>query len=176
MNRVPRSAKTILAILTLAFVGWTSAAPAVAGEHIVGIGANYWKTVDDLDINEIEDDGLSTVVSYIYRPGGLIGFELDLEYFGDGFAGATRDAYSPQAYIVVGRNFYVAAGVGTTYSSDLEDEITDPYYAAKVGINVGLLPHIALDVNANYRFDAWGDLDQADTDTVFLGALLRFSF
>ena len=163
--------------LVLFFVALGLAAPASAGEHVIGVGANYWKTIDDLDIDEsIDQDGLSTVFSYQYWPGGMIGVEFDVEYFDNGFSGATKDAYSPQAYVVVGRNFYVAAGVGTTYSSDLEDEITDPFYAAKAGINISLLPHIDLDVAANYRFDAWSQLDQAETDTVFLGATLRFNF
>lgn len=151
--------------------------PSAAGEHVFGVGVNYWETIDDLDIDEnIEQDGLSKVLSYQYWPGGMIGFEFDVEHFDKGFSGATSDAYSPQAYVVVGRHFYVAAGVGTTYSSDLEDEITDPFYAAKAGINLSLLPHINLDVNANYRFDAWSQLDEAETDTVFLGAMLRFTF
>jgi hypothetical protein len=150
---------------------------AVAGEHSIGLGVNYWKTVDDLDLgDDIDDDGLAEVLSYRYSPGGLVSFEFDLEHFGDGFAGATKDAYSPQAYIVVGRHFYGAVGVGTTYSSDLDDEITDPFYAAKLGLNMALLPHLDLDLSANYRFDAWKDLDQADTDTVFLGAMIRFGF
>ena len=162
--------------LLLGLASWLPGAAAQAGEHILGIGANYWQTVDDIDFGEIDNSGLSTVVAYTYRPGGLIGFEFDVEYFGEGFAGTNRDVISPQAYVVVGRNFYVAAGIGTNYSSDLEDEFSDPYYAAKMGINFSLLPHLGLDVNANYRFDAWGDLDEVDTDTVFLGALLRFSF
>ena len=102
-------------------------------------------------------------------------FELDLEYFDKGFGGATKEAYSPQAYVVVGRNWFVGVGVGTTYSDDFEDEITDPYYAAKAGFSLGLLPHLAVDLAANYRFDAWSELSDADTDTVFLGAMLRFN-
>jgi hypothetical protein len=30
-----------------------------------------------------------------------------------------------------------------------------------------------VDVNANYRFDDWSLIDEADTDTVTFGALLR---
>lgn len=168
--------RTLVALAASLSFAALATAPLAAGEHSIGIGANYFRTVDELQDNfdEIEDDGLSTVASYQYRPQGLVAFELDLEYFDKGFGGATEAAYSPQAYVVLGRNWFVGVGVGTTYSDGFEDEISDPYYAAKAGFSIGLLPSLGVEIAANYRFDAWSELGDADTDTVFLGAMLRF--
>ena len=158
------------------------ASPAGAGEHRIGAGVNYWKTIDDLDdegfenIGDIDDSGIAEVVSYQYWPKGLIGFEVDLEHFPDGFGGSTDDAWSPQVYITLGHGIYGGLGVGVTNSSDFEGDWSDPFYAAKLGFNMALLPHISLDLYGNYRFDAWSELNDADTDTVFLGALVRVTF
>jgi hypothetical protein len=173
MRSFRRSGSWVLACLLFAAVS----SPLAAGEHVIGIGANYFRTIDELEDSdfEIEDDGLSTVASYQYRPQGLVAFEIDLEYFEKGFGGSTEAAYSPQAYLVLGRGWFAALGVGTTYSDGFEDEISDPFYAAKAGFNLGLLPKLALEIAGQYRFDAFSELDDADTDTIFLGAMLRFS-
>jgi len=172
-TRVGRRLLMVMASLAVLAV----AQPAGAGEHTLGFGVNYWKTVDDLKDSgfKVKDDGLSQIASYQYRPGGMIAFEFDLEYFDKGFGGAIKDAYSPQAYVLLGRNWYAGAGVGTTYSKDFKDEISDPFFAAKAGLRIGLLPHLDLDINANYRFDAWSELNRAGTDTVFLGAMARLT-
>lgn len=169
------------ASLLLAVFAFTSR-PAEAGQHRIGLGVNYWKTIDDLDdegfenIGDIDDNGIAEVGSYQYWPQGMIGFEVDLEHFPDGFGGSTDDAWSPQVYVTVGHGFYGGVGIGVTNSSDFDGEWSDPFYAAKLGVNLGLLPHIALDIYGNYRFDAWSELNDADTDTVFLGAQVRITF
>jgi hypothetical protein len=153
--------------------------PAAAADHRIGGGFHYWKTIDDLEdegFDEIDDSGLATVLSYQYVPGGLIKFELDLEYFEDGFGGSLEATYSPQAYIVVGSFVYGALGAGVLVSNGLEDEVSDPFFAAKLGIDMLLLPKLHLDINANYRFDDWNQLNEAETDTVTLAALVRISF
>ena len=66
-------------------------------------------------------------------------------------------------------------GGGIIYSSGFEDDYSDPFYAAKIGWDLTLIPRVHVDINANYRFDAWSELENADTDTITLGALLRFS-
>lgn len=158
--------------------GWL-ATPAEAGQHRIGLGVNYWKTIDDLEeqgidnVDEIDDSGLSQVASYQYWPKGVIGFQIDVERFPDGFGGSTESSWSPQVYLTVGHGFYGGIGIGITNSSDFEDDWSDPFYAAKAGFNLGLLPRVSLDIYGNYRFDAWSELEDADTDTVFLGALLR---
>jgi hypothetical protein len=52
---------------------------------------------------------------------------------------------------------------------------SDPYFAAKAGFTLPLLPRLKLDINANYRFDDWSELEDASSDTVTLGALLRIA-
>jgi opacity protein-like surface antigen len=174
MTRTARFA-TLCAVAAL----WPAAASA--GEHRLGFGYHYWETLDDVDLgalDEIDDEGSSIVVSYQYLPGGLLRFELDLEYFADGFGGATEEAYSPQGYVLAGRGVYGGVGIGITRSDALPggDDWSDPWYAARVGFDFLLLPRLHLDVNANYRADAFEDLDRAESDTVTLGASVRFSF
>lgn len=147
-----------------------------AAEHSLGFGAHYWRTVDDLADSgfTIEDDGLAYLVSYQYQPEGLFSFEVDVEYFDQGFGGSDTETISPQGYLVIGHGWYAAIGAGVVYSSGLEDEVSDPFYAAKIGLQMALIPRVHLDVNANYRFDAWGELGDANTDTITLGAVVRF--
>jgi len=152
---------------------------AEAAEHRLGGGFNYWKTIDNIDtdfLDDVDDDGLSTVLSYQYRPSGLLSLEVDLEYFESGFGGAQEAAYSPQVYLLAGRAFYGGIGLGFTYSDDFDGNFSDIYYAARGGFNMSLLPGIHLDLNANYRFDAWDELGDAGSDTIFLGAQVRFAF
>lgn len=167
-----------LCLIVLALAG---SAPASAAEHRIGVGANYWRTVDDLvdDGFDVDEDGLAPYLTYQLVPAGLFRFELDLEYFESGFGGSptASEAISPQAFVLVGHGFYAGVGVGVTYSSDLPgDEISDPFYAARVGLEFVLLPKVHLDVNANYRAGTFDALDEASTDTITLGAAVRFGF
>lgn len=151
---------------------------AVASEHRLGFGFHYWKTVDELvdeGFGDIEDKGLSQIFSYQYLPGGLLRFEVGVEYFNKGFAGSLERAYSPQVYVLLGRFVYAGVGVGATYSSGLADSWSEPYYAARGGVELLLLPKLHLDIQANYRFNAWSELDNVETETLTLGAVLRLS-
>ena len=148
------------------------AGPAAA-DHRIGFGVHHWQTVDDLadeGFEGLEDEGTSGIVSYQYMPEGIFSLELDLEYFADGFAGSTEEAFSPQAYLLIGHGLYAGAGVGVTHS---DGETSDMFYAAKVGFDITIIPRLSLDVNANYRFDDWDLIEEVDTDTVTLGALIR---
>lgn len=148
------------------------AVPAFA-DHSIGVGVHHWQTVDDLaddGFEGLEEEGTSGIVSYQYLPEGIFTLEADLEYFADGFGGSTESAFSPQVYLLVGRGLYAGAGVGIIYS---DGESSDPFYAARVGFKFSLIPRLAIDVNANYRFNDWSLVDEVETDTVTLGALLR---
>lgn len=74
---------------------------AQAVEHRIGGGANYWTSVDDIDLDKIDDDGFSFLASYQFWP-GLIGLELDLEIVPDQYG---ETAYAPQAYALSGRQY-----------------------------------------------------------------------
>lgn len=151
---------------------------ATAGEHRIGFGYHYWETIDDLgDLGDIEDDGFAKVISYQYLPGGFLRFEVDLEYFDDGFAGSSDTAYSPQVFALVGRFLYAGVGVGITHSNGFAsgDDWSDPWYAVRAGVDLLLLPKLHLDINANYRADAFEDLDRAKSDALTVGASLRLT-
>lgn len=159
-------------LLTLALLPAMSAS-AFAADHRIGLGVHHWQTVDDLadeGFEGLDDSGTSGIVSYQFMPEGIFSFELDLEYFADGFGGSTETAYSPQAYLLIGHGLYAGVGVGNVIS---DGETSDPFYAAKVGFDFAIIPRVSVDVNANYRFDDWQLIDEADTDTITFGALLR---
>lgn len=177
MTKPIRHCLSLFALLALAL---GAAAPAGAAEHRLGVGLHYWRTLDDLadeGFGDLDESGTSGVLSYQYIPGGLLSLQIDGEYFAKGFGGSTEATFSPQVFLVLGVDgFYAAAGVGVLYSDDLEDEISDPFYIARVGWNLELVPNLFLDLNANYQAGAWKDLDQADTDTITLGGVVRFGF
>ena len=164
-------------LLTLLAAG--IAAPASAGEHRLGFGLHYWQSVEQLDDDfpdfDIQDDGVSEVLSYQYLA-GFIRFEVAAEYFDEGFQGSLDWAVSPQVYILAGRGIYGGLGVGATYSDFANGSWSDPYYIAKAGFDFLLLPKIHLDLNADYRFLEWEDLDDYDSDTITFGATVRVGF
>jgi hypothetical protein len=173
MRRIPAIAVALLALAAFA------PDSARAGEHRIGFGYHYFETLDDIDsFGDIDDSGNSLVFSYQYLPGGLLRFEGDVEYYPDGYGGALEEAWAPQAYVLLGRFFYGGVGVGITHSDGFPggDEWSDPWYAAKVGIDLLLLPKLHLDINANYRAGAFDELDEAESDAITLGASARFSF
>ncbi len=167
------------AILLLAFFLLLSAVPAQSAEHRFGIGAQFWKTIDDIEddgFGEIEDDGFAYVVSYKYVPRGMFSLGLDLEGYDSGFGGADDFTLSPIAWLYVGKRLYAGAGVGVSFSDGFEDDISDPFWAGRVGFEFHLLPRTTVDINANYRAGSFDELDQADTDSITLGAMVRWSF
>jgi hypothetical protein len=150
--------------------------PTAAAEHRLGAGIHYWRTVNDLGSGSLDSNGVAGMLSYQYVPMGLFKIEGDLEYFPKGFGGADDTAWSPQVYFLVGGRFYAGVGAGVIYSKSFDGELSDPFYAARIGTDLVLLPHLHLDVNANYRFKDWNQIDEADTDTITLGAVVRVGF
>ncbi len=163
-------------VCLVVFVALLLSAPsAFAGEHRIGGGLNYWYTIDDIkdDNHDFDRGGLSIIASYQYWA-GLLGAEVDLEMMPDRF---DESAVSPQAYLLVGKGLYAGAGIGTTYSDgEFADE---PFFALKGGFCLEVLPKISADIYANYRFNDVDDIDNSetdiDTDTLFFGAMVRFS-
>ena len=144
-----------------------------AGEHRIGGGANYWVAVDDIDNDDIDDDGFSYLASYQYWM-DFLGVELDMEILPDRFG---ETAYAPEAYLLLGGTIYGGVGIGLVRSDGSFAD--DPFYAIRAGLNLELLPSVFVDISANYRFNDSaqfeGDDTDIDTDTVFLGAALRFA-
>lgn len=151
----------------------------VRGEsaHGFGFGVHYLRTVDSIDIDDVDDAGVAYVVSYQYAPTEILRAELNVEIFPDDWLGSSEDIYAPQAFLIVGSGIYAGVGVGAYYSDgDFGD---DTFYVLRAGLNMDLLPSISLDINLNYQFSEYEGLDpireDIDTDTVTLGAAVRIS-
>ena len=71
-----------------------------AGEHRIGGGANYWVAIDDIDNDDVDDDGFSYLASYQYWM-DFLGVELDMEILPDRFG---ETAYAPEVYRVAWRH------------------------------------------------------------------------
>lgn len=142
--------------------------------HRFGVGANYWRTLDDIDFGDIDRDGFGYFLSYQYKP-TLFGLGVDLEMLPDRFG---SDAYAPQGYVLFGDVIYAGAGVGIVYTDD--GFADDPFYSLRAGLDIPILPQFRLDIYGQYRFESRHDLrdedSRIDTDTVFLGAAGRFLF
>lgn len=175
LRKTGRIWKTLLCLALLAGASTLSTAAAHAADQSLGLGIHYWRAVDDLD-GSFDSDGAAGMLSYQYIPVGLFKIEADLEYFPKGFGGADDTAWSPQVYILLGNRLYAGVGAGVIYSQGFDGEFSDLFYAARIGTDFAILPRTHLDINANYRFNDWNQLDEADTDTITLGAVLRVRF
>jgi hypothetical protein len=148
---------------------------AGAGGHRIGAGARYWQAIEDIDVDNVDEQGFSWLITYQYKPALLMKLELDVEFFPEDFAGSESDVIAPQASVIFGAALYAGIGAGVYYSDG--DFSEDLFYSLRAGFDFELLPSIYLDLNANYRFEQWGDLrdvaENIDTDTVTLGAALR---
>jgi hypothetical protein len=155
------------------------AAPASAGEHRLGFRPALLaeRRAARRRLSGVRGPGRRRLrsVSYQYLA-GFIRFEVAAEYFDKGFQGSLDWAVSPQVYILAGRGIYGGLGVGATYSDFANGSWSDPYYIAKAGFDLLLLPKIHLDINADYRFLEWEDLDNYDSDTITFGATVRVAF
>jgi len=153
-------------------------AHAAGQDHRLGIGANYWKAIKDIDTDDIDENGISWLATYQYTPGNPLSLEIDVELFREGFAGSTENVYAPQAYLIIGCKLYVGIGAGIYYCDG--DFADDPFYALKAGLDIKLLPSVFLDINANYRFNEWEKLNDVisdvKSDTITLGAAIRVAF
>lgn len=144
-----------------------------AGEHRLGGGVNYWVALEDIDFEEVDDNGFSYLLSYQYLP-GMFTFQFDFELLPDRFG---ETAYSPQAFMLLGRSIYGGVGIGAEYrDGDFGD---GPFFALRGGLNLELLPGIFWDIYTTYRFNDSAELDNAetdiDTDTLFLGTVVRIA-
>jgi hypothetical protein len=159
------------------WIASTGRAQEQARNNQLGVGVHYWTTVKNIDVNDVDKNGFSYLAMYQYHY-GWVGIEADVEWFQKGFGGASQDVYQPQAYLILGKVIYAAAGIGGYYA---DGKLADnPFYAFRVGLDIPLLPILHLDINANYRFENWDDLSiegkSVDTDTVTLGAAARLAF
>ncbi|HMO51621.1 MAG TPA: hypothetical protein PKE26_10465 [Kiritimatiellia bacterium] len=163
-------------LLVWAVVAVVLATPAQALR--LGLGVNYWYTVDDINVDNFDESGLSWVLSAQMGLSDWSRLELGVERFEKGFGGSPKDVYAPQVFLVLGRKLYAAVGIGGYYTDS--GWANDPFYALRAGWVMELLPSLFLDFNANYRFSQWDNLKDSNTnigtDTVTLGAAIRLGF
>ncbi len=163
---------TTLTALLLFCLGTTF---SQAAEHRLGGGVNYWYSIDELkgDDYEFDRNGFGIIGSYQYW-GGLLGVEFDLEVLPDFF---DETSLSPQAFLLIGKGLYAGIGIGTTYTDG--DFANEPFYALRAGFCLELLPNIYADLYTTYRFNdvtsVEETVDDIDTNTLFLGAMVRIA-
>ncbi len=167
-------------MLWVVLVGLLVAAQGVRAESNdrIGVGVNYWRTLDNIDISNFDENGISWLATYQHKLADLIKVEADLEMYSSGFLGIDKTVYAPEAYLVVGSTIYGAIGAGIFYAdSDFAD---DPFYALRAGLDLEIIPQFYLDLNVNYRFVGTTNLNDEhrniDTDTMTLGTALRMEF
>jgi len=159
-------------LISVLFVSGIAAQP----EHRIGVGAHYWKTLDEIDLDRIDEDGLAWTLTYQYFTGALLKFQFDVEFLPEWYAASPERVTAPQVYALAGRSIYGGVGIGTYYSDGEYSQ--GPFFVFRVGYDMELVPSLHADIYANYRFDDW-DMseveDDIDTDTVTIGAAVRFS-
>jgi hypothetical protein len=146
----------------------------VVNVHRLGLGVNYWKTIDDIG-DEVKSSGFSYLVSYQYVPFRYLKFEADVEVFPK-IATGNDVAFAPELYVTAGGLFYVGTGIGIYYHDSYWSDA--PFYMLRAGVDIPIAPRLFLDVNVRYRFNDWHSLDVSEdlrTDTIRFGALLRFT-
>lgn len=168
----------ILALaVALVSLSLSSGASAEANTRI-GAGVHYWKTLDKIDLKNVDENGLSWIASFQYGSESLLKLQADLEIFPKRFAGMEHVSYAPCAFVLAGHAIYGGLGIGTYYS---DGKFADkPFYVLRAGVDLELLPSIYLDINANYRWENWKKLNKVvkdiDTNTVTLGAAIRLAW
>lgn len=173
MNRL-----TFVTLFALCLVSLISVQSPAQAEVRVGGGIHYWTALGDIEVDDVDIDesGSSFLGSIQLVPGGLFKLEGNLEYFSEGFGGGDSEAWAPQAFVLLGSGLYGGLGIGVTYNDELEGENwSDPFYTARVGLDIQVLPAIYLDINANYLFNAFSEIDGADEDSITLGAIARIA-
>jgi hypothetical protein len=159
----------------LALCLFLTAAPSAAIENRLGIGVHSWRSANEQldDPSAGDESDLAAVLSYqlvLFRP---LKLEVDVEFFPNGFGGSGEEAWSPEALIVVGDRWYAAIGTGVVYSLDLEDNVSDTIYIARLGVDLPIFPRVRLDLCADQRSQDLNGLTEADEDSITFAAVLR---
>jgi len=164
--------KKITVLCVVCFI--TSLTTFAAGPHQFGAGINYWKLQDRP--SGYDKDGFSYYGLYRYNP-KLWGYEIDLEYYPEDSIFSDSDAvWEPQAYVLVGKWVYGAAGVGWQFG---ESKLPNaPTYYLKAGFNFSIFPFMKLDINAQYKYQKLKDFEEdkdVNVDAITVGAALSIA-
>jgi hypothetical protein len=88
---------------------------------------------------------------------------------------STKPTLSPVAFVLLGSGLYGGVGVGMSFSDGLVDNRSNPFWVARLGLDLLILPKTRLDLHADYRARAFDELDNVKTDGITLGAAVRFT-
>jgi hypothetical protein len=170
--------KGLLLLIMTACLLITAGTVSADDRHRLGGGVHYWTTLDNIDIKEVDESGVAWLISYQYLPTALFTFELDLEVFPSGFGGSEETVFAPQVFGLLGSWVYGGLGIGAYYA---DGELSnDPFFTLRAGVDLEIMPSLHLDINANYIFSNFSNItdvpEDVDTDTITLGALVRFGF
>lgn len=159
-------------------LGLFVAAPVHAeGETSIGGGVHYNIYIDDIESDDVDEEAFSYVIALRHNFSPLLGLEIAGELQPEDMTGREEDTIIPQAYLFVGKVVYAGAGIGIGYyDGDFAD---DPNYYLRAGLDLEFIPDLFLDISARYvvqDIDEVGDEieESVDTDTITLGANLRF--
>jgi len=173
------------------FIMSIGAMTASAGEHAFGVGFHYFYTLDEIS-DELDDsigdsfhkDGLGINVSYRYKFNPRFGFLAEVQTYPDGYLDA-KSVISPRILAVLGQSIYAGIGIGwnnvkwenATEDFHDSDNWTDSFYILRLGLEFPILvEHLRLDINGNYEFNEWNDVEEFDSDIITFGAGLRIMF
>jgi len=164
--------KTILCLLTCTLLSFSLNAE---DSHIeVGIGARYFTVLDDIDLDNVDTDGIAWSAA-LRLDSGLFALQGEVEVFPDNYGGATETVYAPQALLLLGDVLYAGIGLGAFYT---DGEFTnDLFYLLRAGFMIPI-GRLKLDLNANYIFTDFDELetDDINSNTITIGAQLRWAF
>lgn len=166
--------KKIVVLLSVIGLVLSMSLPAYCAAHRIGGGLFYWALVGDLEVEGVKEDGITLVGSYQYQTIDFIKFEAALEVSKKGFENDEQQVIAPIVYFLLGRALYGGVGAGMNYA---DGEFGDPFFAARAGLDLELLPNVFADLNATYRFEQWGpellENNEAEADLLTLGVTLR---
>ncbi|MBN1878734.1 outer membrane beta-barrel protein [bacterium] len=164
--------------------------PALAGDHTFSLGVHYFYTIDQISA-ELEDDlgdsfheeGLGYNFGYRYKFNPRFGLLAEAQLYPDGYLDADS-VFSPRILAVLGRSLYIGIGVGwnsvewenLTHDLHKSDNWTDSFYLLRLGLEFPILvEHLHLDINANYEFNNWNDVEEFDSDIITFGAGIKIT-
>ncbi len=162
-----------------AFVLLAGVSSVLADGFEIGVGANYWYSIEEVEDQAFDRDGLGWMITSRVPLAKYLAIGLEIEQTPENFAFLEDKLYMPAAYAILGRGIYIGLGVGTYYYDG--DFYSDVWYALRAGLEVPILTrHLVLDVNVNYRVEEWSGIKEADdfvdSDTLMIGAAIRLAF
>lgn len=165
------------AILAAAIILPFGASAANSGGFEIGVGANYWYSIEDAIDKDFDEDGLGWMLSTRWMLTDYFGLGFELERSPDNFIALEESMYAPSAHVIVGNKLYIGFGVGCYYYDG--DFYENEWYNVRAGIKIELLPSVMVDLNVNYRADKFDELEDLDdnvnAETLVFGGALRIA-